>query len=143
MSEPVLYDSILSDIANLALVLFGFSVSLFTVIYSFLISKRDELREYSDQLKKGNKDLLLAQRKTFARKYIGKFRKINNHLILNILIDLTIYIFSMSSKYLICDIELKKVMTWLISFISTLTLLYIITMLIITIKDYFQTTKLD
>ena len=37
MDKLELYNNILGDIGNFVLVIFGFSVTLFTVLYSFII----------------------------------------------------------------------------------------------------------
>lgn len=43
-------DSILSDIGNFALVIFGFTATLFTVLYSFILGRREQLKEVSDRI---------------------------------------------------------------------------------------------
>lgn len=46
-------NNILGDIGNFSLVIFGFTATLFTVIYSFTINKRENLKEISDKIKNG------------------------------------------------------------------------------------------
>ncbi|MBN2348624.1 MAG: hypothetical protein JXJ22_07305 [Bacteroidales bacterium] len=142
MDKIELYNSVLSDIGNLVLVIFGFSVTLFTVIYSFIIGKREQLKEYSDKIKAGNKDLLILQRQSNAIKFIDKFRSFNKHLIFTVFVDLTIYIGCIISKYLVRKIEFKEIITWIIGSISALIIIYVVIMLIITVKDYLKITKI-
>ena len=142
MDKIELFNSILSDIGNLVLVLFGFSATLFTVIYSFILSKREQLKEYSDKIKDGNKDILVLQRHSNAIKFINNFRSFNKHLIFTVIADLIIYICCMISKYFIECLDLKETITFIISCTTTFIVIYVIIMLIITIKDYLKVTKI-
>lgn len=142
MDKIELYNSILSDIGNLVLVIFGFSVTLFTVLYSFIIAKREQMIEYSDKIKNGNKDLLVLQRQKNAIKFIEKFRTFNKHLIISVLVDLLIYIACMFFKYLVSDFGFKEKATWTVGIIASLIIGYVTVMLIITIRDYLKITKI-
>lgn len=142
MDKIELYNSVLSDIGNLVLVIFGFSVTLFTVLYSFIIAKREQLIEYSDKIKNGNKDLLILQRQSNAIKFIEKFRTFNKHLIITVFVDLFIYIACMLFKYLVCDLSVKEKATWTLGIIASLIIGYVSIMLIITIRDYLKITKI-
>lgn len=142
MDKIELYNSVLSDIGNLVLVIFGFSVTLFTVLYSFIIAKREQLIEYSDKIKNGNKDLLILQRQSNAIKFIEKFRTFNRHLIITVFVDLFIYIACMIFKYLVSDLCIKEKATWILGIIASLIIGYVSIMLIITIKDYLKITKI-
>ena len=103
-----IYKEILSDIGNFSLVIFGFSVSLFTVIYSFIINKREYLKEYSDKIKSGNTDPLFFQKQNNAILYITTMKKLNIFLIISIFISLGIYICSIITKYFVSDKILKE-----------------------------------
>lgn len=142
MEKIELYNSIISDIGNLSLVIFGFSVTLFTVIYSFIIGKREQLKEYSDKIKDGSKDLLVLKRQHNAIRFIEKFRSFNKHLIITIFIDLIVYVSCIFSKYFISCVKNKEVATWLIGIISIFILIYVVVMLIITLNDYLKFTKI-
>ncbi len=142
MDKIELYNSALGDIGNLVLVIFGFSVTLFTVLYSFIIAKREQLVEYSDKIKNGNKNLVIHQRQSNAIKFIEKFRTFNKHLIFIILVDLLIYITCIIFKYIVDDICFKEIATWTLTIIASLIIVYVSVMLIITIRDYFKITKI-
>ena len=108
MNKLELYNNILGDIGNFVLVIFGFSVTLFTVLYSFIIGKRELLKEYSDKIKQGDQDILIHQRHSNAKKFIARFKKFNNHLIFTIFIDLIIYLTCIIMKYFINDQTIKE-----------------------------------
>jgi hypothetical protein len=142
MDKIELYNSVLSDIGNLVLVIFGFSVTLFTVLYSFIIAKREQLKEYSDKIKSGNKDILILQRQSNSIKFITKFRSFNKHLIITVFVDLFIYVCCILIKYLVCNLDIKEKATWFMGIIASLIIGYVTIMLIITIKDYLKITKI-
>src|SRR5947208_26818 len=81
MNKVSFYDTILSDIWSVELTFLAVYLTLFTVIYSFILNKRDELIIISQQLKNGETNPLLKQRETFHRKYILRLKKVNRHLI--------------------------------------------------------------
>ncbi|RTZ09851.1 hypothetical protein EKM05_05980 [Flavobacterium sp. GSP27] len=87
---------LLNDMWNFQLILFGLAVTLFTVIYSFIISKRDELRSIADTIKNGEQTAMIKQKETFAKNYIIRLKKINNNLIILIL---TTFLFSFCSWF--------------------------------------------
>ena len=142
MDKIEFYNSVLSDIGNLVLVIFGFSVTLFTVLYSFIIAKREQLKEYSDKIKLGSKDLLIHQREANAVKFIEKFRAFNKHLIITVFIDLLIYVSCMVMKYFIYNLEIKKLSTQIMGGTALVIVIYVTIMLVITIKDYLKITKI-
>ena len=91
---------ILSDITNFSLVIFGFSATLFTVIYSFILNKREYLKELSDLIKNGNSDPLVSQRKTNTIQYITSMKKLNFQLIISLCLSLFIFLICIFSKYI-------------------------------------------
>jgi hypothetical protein len=121
---------------------FGFSVTLFTVLYSFILNKREQLVEYSDRIKKGEPDPLIYQRHTNATKFIKNFKKFNLHLIIAIIIDLIVYLFCMGTKYLITDEDFKLKTTYLIGLVTIGIVVYVSVMLIVTINNYVKITKI-
>jgi hypothetical protein len=72
-------NDILSDLWNFYLVLIGISLSIFTLLYSFILNKRDELKTISEQIKNGDKSPTLLQKERFAIKYIFHLKKINTN----------------------------------------------------------------
>ncbi len=142
MDKLELYNSILGDIGNFVLVVFGFSVTLFTVLYSFIIGKREQLKEYSDKIKNGNQDPQVNQRHSNAQKFIDRFKKFNAYLVLTIFIDLVVYITCIAIKYFIDNIVVKEWSTIIIGGFAILIVVYVSIMLTITVKDYLRITKI-
>ena len=142
METLELYQSILSDIGNFVLVIFGFSVTLFTVLYSFIIAKREQLKEYSDRIKTGSTDPLHIQRHSNALKFIKRFKRFNMHLVLTIFIDLGTYLSCMAIKYFINSEYRLRISTYVLITITVFILVYVVTMLVITVRDYLKITKI-
>jgi hypothetical protein len=142
MEKLELYNSILADIGNFVLVVFGFSVTLFTVLYSFIIAKREQLKEYSDKIKNGNQDPLVHQRHSNAKKFIERLKKFNFHLITTIFIDLIIYLICLVIKYFIDNLRIKEISTLIIGISAILIVFYVAIMLTLTVKDYLRITKI-
>jgi hypothetical protein len=94
--------TIINDICNFLLVIFGVSVTLFTVLYSFIFTKNEELKIINEQLKLGKDLISMTQRKTFCIMYISIWKVINYHLIiltcLTFLSYLTIYVINKIGK---------------------------------------------
>ncbi|MDT0651553.1 hypothetical protein [Autumnicola edwardsiae] len=137
----ILLNNILSDAGNFSLVIFGFSATLFTVLYSFIIGRREQLKEISDRIKNGEKDILLTQRKTNAVTYINSLRNLNRHLIVSLFLSLGNYIATIISKYIQFDSEIKILLIIIFSTLGIGILIHIIFLLIKTVRKYRKSTK--
>lgn len=140
MVDTTIIENALSDIGNLSLVIFGFSVTLFTVIYSFIYMKKEQAVEYGEIIKKGNPSPFVLTRHRNAINVIYDYKKCNKHLIFIIFMNITMYLSSIFLTYYI--IQEKELCTIILGGISIIMILYIITILIITIKDYRYITKI-
>lgn len=132
--------NILGDIGNFSLVIFGFSATLFTVFYSFILNKKEVLKELSNKIRIDN-DPLLSQMESNAILYIRKMKKMNIHVIISLFISLCVYVTSIIVKYFVSNQESKESLIRVLSLCSLLIILYIISMLITTVKSYMKTTK--
>jgi hypothetical protein len=137
-----IFNSLISDLGNLSFVLFGFSITLFTLLYSFIMQRRESLKENSDKIKSGNIDPLLRQRIKFAKTYITNMKRITKHLILTIIMELIDYLLCIIIKYAISDCNQKEKYAIGLSVFTLLILIYISIMMVLTIKDYSKSTKI-
>jgi hypothetical protein len=141
MDQLELINNVTSDIGNFVLVIFGFSITLFTVLYSFILSKKEQLIEYSNKIKNGSADLTIKIRESRSKSIIAKLKNFNRHLIFTIFVDLIIYILCIICKYLLISIEFKKNFAIALGISGILMVLYVFAMLIITVRDYLKITK--
>ena len=73
--------NILNDITNFFLVILGIAITLFTVIYSFIVNKKEELIKINEDINIGKSSPYLQQKKHFNLVYIKKFIVWNYQLI--------------------------------------------------------------
>lgn len=66
-----------SDLWTLYLTLIGILISILTLLYSFIIGKKDELKLITEQIKLDGITPLVNQRKNFAISYIRRLSGIN------------------------------------------------------------------
>lgn len=68
------FDILISNIANLNLSLLGIGLTVLTVLISFAINKKEELKVYNELYKKGRADVLLKGKIKSAIEYLKKIR---------------------------------------------------------------------
>ena len=140
---------ILSDISNFALVIFGFCATLYTVIYSFILNKKDLLKELNESLKIGDKVVSHTQKEQNYILYIRKMRLFNKLIIACLWFSLFLYLSSLVVKYLklyLLKIEIFEItiIGYLVYILLTLTIsLFLLIAILInkSIKTYNKTTK--
>lgn len=137
-------NNILNDLWNFHLVLFGIALSLFTLLYSFILSKRDELRNISEQVKIGNNSPILTQKEVFAKKYITRLKSANNHSAIIIIVTFFLFVISWISLRIISNtcIYPKKIIMFSISTLTFFVVLYVLFIFIKVYKHYKQETKI-
>ena len=77
-----------SDLWTLYLTLIGILLSILTLLYSFIIVKKDELKLIAEQIKLDGATPLVNQRKNFAISYIRRLSGINQKCFLLLLISI-------------------------------------------------------
>lgn len=137
-----MYNSILSDLSNFSLVFFGFSISLFTLLYSFIATRRDALKEYNDRVKQGMNDPVLHQRISNAVIFIKKMRTVSLNFIVTIVLEISSYLICIISKYVIYDINIKKIIVYIAGSLAAIIFIYLGILLSCVIKDFTKNTKI-
>lgn len=129
-------NDILNDICNFQLVIFGISVTIFTVLYSFIIAKRDDIKIVNEQIKLGNDSPTIKQKIAFSISYINQWRKVNFHVKIIIVTSFIIYIISLITKNICVDTTLKNWLLLILVGFSGVVFLYISYLLFVIFKDY-------
>lgn len=84
--------SVYSDLWSLHLAMIGCLVSVFTLLYSFIISKRENLKLYAEQISKDGRNPTVIQKQQFAVNYIKRMSRVANYclalLLCNILLSI-------------------------------------------------------
>jgi hypothetical protein len=117
----------LFDLWNFHLVLVGISLSIFTLLYSFILNERDELKTISEQIKSGDKSPMLVQKERFAIKYISRLKKFNANCIYIFIISTVLCCWSwvtlrLVKDYLVC---IKQLFLIIIGVLTILLCFYV------------------
>jgi len=145
MSDVKFINQLLNDIWNFHFLLFGILITVFTVLYSFILSKRDELRSLSDEIKNNhnvNDIYIVKQRHGFAKLYILKLNKINKNLSFLIVMTFLFAFLGWVTERLIIDFDCKLILFYFLSFCTISTLIYLIVQSVNIYKDYLHNTKI-
>lgn len=135
-------NNILSDIGNFSLVVFGFSSTLFTVLYSFILMRRENLQEISEKIKLNDSDPFLSRKKSSSIRYISRMKTMNRNLIFVLFSSFGFYIISMILKYLCLTYTLKKYGVIVLITLVLGTSIFVVYVILKTVKDYLRATKI-
>ena len=133
-----------SDLWTLYLTLIGILLSILTLLYSFIISKKDELKIIAEQIKLDGATPLINQRKSFAISYIKRLASINKKcfVLLHISIFMDILCWVGMRLSLIFD---NTILLWLLVVTTVFTILiggYSIYMGYKLVRQYLSDTKI-
>lgn len=137
-----LIQNCLYDLWTLYLTSIGVLLSILTLLYSFILGKKDELKVISEQIKLNGSGPIINQKKNFATSYIRRLVNINRHcfvlLIVATFIDVSCWIgarlpFNESIKF------------WLLMVVLGMTIMVCVYVIYIgykLIKQYVSDTKI-
>lgn len=144
------YNNLLSDISNFAIVVFGFCISLYTLLYSFILNKKEQLKEITDLKKSGERVTSYTYKETNYINYIKSMKSFNKYIIICLSISLPIYFFSLLIKYyklynldiVLFNRKYEAYTVYLLLICSILLFIYIVILIVKSIKIYNQNTKI-
>lgn len=136
------YNNILTDSGNFALVIFGFTATLFTVVFSFIIIERDKLIELSELIKTGQKNPSLFSKESKINRRISGYKKLNGLLLVALVTNFIIYCSSVITKYFVKNEEYKEYASYGIGAIMIVVSVLMICLIIYVIYKYRQATKI-
>lgn len=142
MKTVFILNDVLNDICNLQLVIFGIAVTIFTVLYSFIIAKRDDAMVVSEQIKLGNDAPDIKQRVAFSVSYIKQWTKINAHVKTIVLLSALTYLIAIIAKNLIEKGSVLDFMVIALLALSLIIIVYISCLLAFIFKDYEKNIKI-
>lgn len=134
--------NILNDFLNLFLVIFGIAITLFIVIYSFIINKKDELNKVLESINNGITSPLIDQKRYFTISQIKRYKKINTHLIIITTSSISLYIISFITNRILPNFDFKIIMFYCICIITTILFIYILIIITKVIFHYKKNTKI-
>lgn len=134
--------NILNDISNFFLVVLGITITLFTVIYSFIVNRKEELTKINEEINFGKSTPALQQKKHFNLIYIKKYITWNRHLLILAIISLIIFVVCFLTNRKINSLVLKNYLFNFIIIIFYLTILYLFIVLWKIVIDFKRKSKL-
>jgi uncharacterized membrane protein HdeD (DUF308 family) len=139
-------NDILNDLWHFHLIIIGIALSIFTLLYSFILNKIDELKAISEQIKiEGSKtNPILVQRERFAVNYILRLKKINKGCILIFLISTMLFCVSWVTQRFVCNqcALFKKWVMLVMGILSILLCIYIVFQFFKIYKQYLYETNI-
>jgi amino acid permease len=136
-----LIDDCLSDLWTLHLTFIGILLSLFTLLYSFILSKKDELKLSVEQIKLGDNNPLVIQRKNFAITYIKRLSGINRQCFYILLISIFLASCSWVGMRLL-DEQIRLFALVTIAFLTLLVIGYIVFLAVRILRQYKDDIKI-
>jgi hypothetical protein len=119
-------NNFLLDLWNFHLVLIGVSLSIFTLLYSFILNKRYELKSISEQIKSGDNSPVLVQKERFAIKYILHLKKINANCICIFIISTLLCSGSWLTLRVVYNFSIKQLSIIIIGILTIFLCIYVV-----------------
>lgn len=121
--------------------IFGITVTLFTVLYSFLLSKKSELTSLTEVFRAQEKrSPILTQKINFVNSFIEKFQNFNLHLIILCLVSFVLTLLSFFVSVFVCNIANWIIWAFIIG--TILMIIYLSILLVGIYKDYKHSVKI-
>ena len=133
-----------SDLWTLYLTLIGILLSILTLLYSFIIATKDELKLIAEQIKLDGATPLVNQRKNFAISYIRRLSGINQKCFLLLLISIIMDVLCLVGMRLSFIFD-NTILLWLLVITIIFTILiggYTVYLGYKLIKQYISDTKI-
>jgi hypothetical protein len=136
------FETILNIITTVEFSIFGISVTIFTVLYSFIVNKKENLAQHtsSKRIQKKSANPVLDGKVKYIHEYIGKIKQFNKHLL--VLVFSSFVLGVISSVFTIFKEKIIFHLFLSLSLFSALSLIYIFILLIFVIRHYFKETKI-
>ncbi|GAB4029633.1 hypothetical protein GCM10028774_01950 [Spirosoma jeollabukense] len=126
---------LLSDVANFNLTMFGISMSIFTVLYAFILSRKDSLRELSDIIKSTQASPSQMRRSSLFIMHTNKWTQLNSHLRNIVATSFLLYCTSIILKYQKISEHIKYI-SFSVFGLTSILFIYIVIILILVFNNY-------
>ncbi|WP_264509966.1 hypothetical protein [Flavobacterium sp. N1719] len=91
---------------NIQLAFFGISITVFTVLFAFILNKRDEIKLMNFQIEKGDNSPSLKQRRTFVLTNLKNLKSVNFYTLKIVISTFTFFVFS----FIISNLNFNKIL---------------------------------
>lgn len=130
---------VLKNIGSFAITMFSVEITIFTVIYSFIVSKRAYYKAVCQDINRQEKlSTFLFSEKKFAYEYMKRLKKLNLFVLFLAGISLILYIWSIFMPELPEKCSFLSISQLVLGWVSILYFLATILLLIIYLRAYFK-----
>lgn len=136
--------SFLNIAFSLEIGVFGITITIFTVLYSFILSKKGELTSLTEIHKTQDYSPVIEAKISFVRSYLKKIARINMYLF--ILAVSTFFLSVFSYIFIILSINgviIPCIALCLLFFLCIISLIYILILLAFIARQYYIDTKIQ
>jgi hypothetical protein len=136
--EKTNLQNILGELTNVNLVILGISITIFTVIYSFLVNKRNDLNKITSRINNSKSNPFDNQQKYFALNYIKQFTSINKKLLQLIIFSFALFLSLFVFNRFLLDTfqKIKELVFYLFCGLTIFVLFYFVYVFFDLIKKY-------
>lgn len=127
---------------NIQLAFFGISITVFTVIFAFIISKRDELKLINFQIEKGDNSPSLKQRRTFVLTNLKKLKSINFFTLKIVISTFVCFVLSFIISNVSFNAIINKYLSLILYVIISLEIILFSVLIYKVIRHYENSTKI-
>lgn len=140
MSDSWIYEG-LNNLWSFHLTISGILITLITVLYSFLLNKREQYLSYihDSRISKGP---IIKKRLTLTKKYIQDIKKVIQHCFILLIISLILAAISIVTSRLRTILNIEKIIYIIILSITILWLLFVICLSYKLINRYREDSKI-
>ncbi|WP_422092148.1 hypothetical protein [Tenacibaculum ovolyticum] len=131
----------LGNISNINLAFLGICLTLFTVIYSFILNYRETLKENTLERSLGNNSPSLKQKISFLKKNIKTFKSVNYHLKIIIYLSFIQFLIPILTIDFIDCMYYKGILVKILKISFYLEMIYMIVLLFRIMRFYEKQTK--
>ncbi len=138
------YSEILSDVTNVSLVILGICITIFTVVYSFILNKKSEATSILNKSKTEQVSINERQQYIFTKTIIGRYKKLNRNLI-NLCVFSSI---SFTSSILLNRIFFNEcsqatiIFFWSVLVLMIITIVYFVVIFIKVVWSYYKDVRI-
>lgn len=136
--------NILQDIWSINLALLGITLTIFTVLYSFILVKRDELRITAVKIKSGDESIDTKLSNQNLSNYIRNLKSINSKIVSLIVICFVVFVLSWIADRILPDEfeKIKMVFSIVLGILTFGEIIYLSFNFFNIVKHYNSTTKI-
>lgn len=136
------YNDFINNFYNIQLVFLGISISVFTVMFAFIITKRDELKSLNSEIENGDNSPSVKQKRSFLISTIQKLIKINSYSIIVMITSFILFIISFYISFFNFKLFISNLVLIGLNLILLIEILLVFYLLFRVLKYYKKMSKI-